>query len=152
MADAAHNPEHEYWRAPLPSNSVAAVAQTLEETCPRCGTEFLTGSSFCHACGASRNGQLRPGVSRFSSWKRFFAWIRHLEFHAIQQRLGLPTASLIAFFVGIGCVAGAIGVGLVFTANTVLDWQAVQLWRIEWLLGAAAAFLAGILLKQTSAK
>jgi hypothetical protein len=35
-----------------------------------------------------------------------------------------------------------------FTAGTVLDWQAVQIWRVEWLLGAAAAFLAGILLKK----
>jgi hypothetical protein len=30
----------------------------------------------------------------------------------------------------------------------VLDWQAIQLWRIEWLLGAAAAFVAGCLLKK----
>jgi hypothetical protein len=75
-----------------------------------------------------------------------------LEFHVIQQRLALSTASLIAFLAGIGCLAGAIGVGLVFSANTVLDWQAVQLWRIEWLLGAAACFLAGILLKKPSEK
>jgi len=38
---------------------------------------------------------------------------------------------------------------LFFTAATVLDWQAVQLWRIEWLLGAAVAFVAGILLKKS---
>jgi hypothetical protein len=31
-----------------------------------------------------------------------------------------------------------------------LDWQAVQLWRIEWLLGATASFLAGILLKKSA--
>jgi hypothetical protein len=37
---------------------------------------------------------------------------------------------------------------LVFTATTVLDWQAVQVWRIEWLLAAAVAFLAAILLKR----
>jgi len=31
-----------------------------------------------------------------------------------------------------------------------IDWQAVQLWRIEWLLGAVAAFVAGCLLKKAS--
>ena len=146
MADAVHNPEHEFWRAPLPTSALGSVPERLAEACPRCGTEFLMGSAFCHACGASR--EALPATSRVSVWTRYFAWTRHLEFHAIQDRLGLPTASLVAFLIGIGCVAGAIGVGLVFTANTVLDWQAVQLWRIEWLLGAVAAFVAGILLKR----
>jgi hypothetical protein len=48
------------------------------------------------------------------------------------------------------CVAGAILVGLIFTVQTTLDWQAVQVWRIEWLLGASASFLAGILLKKSA--
>jgi len=48
------------------------------------------------------------------------------------------------------CVAGAVGVGLIFTVQTTLDWQAVQVWRIEWLLGASASFLAGILLKKST--
>jgi len=30
----------------------------------------------------------------------------------------------------------------------VLDWQAIQLWRIEWLLGAVAAFVAGCVLNK----
>jgi len=29
----------------------------------------------------------------------------------------------------------------------VVDFQAVQYWRMEWLLGGVAAFIAGILLK-----
>jgi hypothetical protein len=56
---------------------------------------------------------------------------------------------MIAFLAGITCVLAAVLVGFIFSANTVLDWQAVQLWRIEWLLAAAAAFLAGILLKRS---
>ncbi len=44
----------------------------------------------------------------------------------------------------------AIAVGFYFTAQTVLDWQAVQIWRIQWLLAAVAAFIAGILLKKSS--
>jgi len=47
-------------------------------------------------------------------------------------------------------VLAAVGTGLVYTASTVLDWQAVQIWRIEWLLAAVVAFLGGILLKIAS--
>ena len=60
----------------------------------------------------------------------------------------MPTPSLIAFFIGIGCVLGAIGVSLVFKASNLAEFQAIQMWRIEWLLGATASFVAGILLKK----
>ena len=73
---------------------------------------------------------------------------RLLDWQVIRLGLGLPAASLIAFIAGLMCLAAAIATGLVFTAATVLDWQAVQIWRVQWLLGAAAAFLAGILLKR----
>jgi hypothetical protein len=43
---------------------------------------------------------------------------------------------------------GALAVSVFFSARTVLDWQAIQLWRIEWLLAAVAAFVAGCLLKR----
>ena len=70
----------------------------------------------------------------------------------IKRAFGLPTASLTAFLLGIGCALAALLVGFIFSANTVLDWQAVQMWRIEWLLAAVACFVAGILLRQPSAK
>ena len=57
-------------------------------------------------------------------------------------------APFIAFAVGILCLLGALGVGLIFSARTMVDWQAVQLWRIEWLLASVAAFVAGCLLKK----
>jgi hypothetical protein len=34
------------------------------------------------------------------------------------------------------------------TAKTFVDWQAIQFYRVEWLLAATAAFVAGILLKK----
>jgi hypothetical protein len=37
---------------------------------------------------------------------------------------------------------------VIFSPRTALDWQAIQLWRIEWLLGSVAAFGAGCLLKK----
>jgi hypothetical protein len=57
----------------------------------------------------------------------------------------MPAA--IAFLVGILCVLGAIAVSAFFSVRTLLDWQAIQLWRIEWLLAAVASFVAGCLLK-----
>jgi hypothetical protein len=86
------------------------------------------------------------------NWARFlelsYGWIRGLEFHNIKARLGLSTAPLVAFLIGIGCVLMAILTGLVLTVATVADWQSVQAWRVEWLLASVAAFLAGILLKR----
>ena len=79
-------------------------------------------------------------------------WAQILDFTRIREGLGLSVGSLIAFIVGIGCVIAAIATGFMFTAATVLDWQAVQIWRIEWLLAAAAALLAGILLKKAEAR
>ena len=64
------------------------------------------------------------------------------------ERLGLTTPALIAFLVGVLCVLGAVAVSVFFSVRTALDWQAIQLWRIEWLLAAVAAFMAGCLLKK----
>jgi len=49
--------------------------------------------------------------------------------------------------IGMACVAGALLVGLL-TAKTLVDWQAIQMYRVEWLLAATAAFVLGILLKK----
>jgi hypothetical protein len=43
---------------------------------------------------------------------------------------------------------GALAVSVFFSVRTMLDWQAIQLWRIEWLLASIAAFLVGMLLKK----
>lgn len=147
MAGTAHNVPQEYWRPPASATADSENKSTsgLVEVCDRCETEFMVGARFCHICGA-----VRPTVGGASTTRtaRILTWARHLEFHTIKDRLGLSTPSLIAFLVGAGCVLAALIVGLVFTAQTVLDWQAVQIWRIQWLLAAAVAFVAGILLKK----
>lgn len=74
-------------------------------------------------------------------------WLRYLHFQEIKNRAGLSTGSLIAFVIGVVCVAGALLVGLL-TANTLVEWQAIQFYRAEWLLAATASFVAGILLKK----
>jgi hypothetical protein len=151
---------------------------TMAETCARCGTEFLLGSRFCHSCGGRRPETLSAdaradaaamaglwelavarvhsavvGVSSTSGmmWSKvkFPAWLHYLHFHEIKRWVGLSTASLIAFIVGLGCVAGSLLVGLL-TVKTFVDWQAIQFYRAEWLLAATASFVAGILLKKNA--
>ena len=77
-------------------------------------------------------------------------WMQYLHFHKIKRWIGLPTAALIAFMIGLGCVAGAIGVSLLYRASNLAEFQAIQMWRIEWLVAATASFVAGILLKKPS--
>jgi len=86
-------------------------------------------------------------VAEFS-WSKipFPSWLRYLHFHEIKSWTGLSTASLIAFVIGIGCIAGALLVGLL-TARNFAEWEAIQFYRGEWLLAATASFVAGILLK-----
>ncbi len=72
------------------------------------------------------------------------------ELAALGNRFGLTRPALAAFLFGLLCMVGAVAVGIVFTARTALDWQAIQLWRIEWLLGAIAAFVAGCVLKKSA--
>ena len=138
MGDVVQNADREFWRAP--AVPVVESSANIAEACPGCGTEFIMGAGFCHVCGANRHKLTSASVAN-RSWTRLF------EFHYIQAQIGLPTLSLIAFLSGAVCTLAALLVGFVFSVNTVLDWQAVQVWRIEWLLAAAAAFLAGILLK-----
>ena len=174
MSEVVQETHQEFWRPPSPvaaeQIAVLEAPPTMAEACPRCSTEFLLGSRFCHTCGGRRRETLSPaakadaaalaglwenGVARVHSLvaglgkMKLPSWLRYLHFHEIQSRVGLPTGSLIAFVIGLGCIAGALLVGLL-TAKTFVDWQAIQFYRAEWLLAATAAFVAGILLKKPS--
>jgi hypothetical protein len=89
-------------------------------------------------CGAKRGAESAAGLTAY------------LDFHRIGTALGLGTGSLIAFMVAAVCLGCAVAVGFVYASSTLLEWQAVQVWRIEWLLAAATALLAGILLRRPS--
>jgi ribosomal protein L37E len=143
MAEAAQHAQHEFWRPPMQAatDPTGLADADLVEACNRCGTEFIVGSRFCHTCGTGRAGVVQ--TSRL--WEK----ITFAHFTSLAERLGLSTAAFIAFLAGIACVLAAAAVGVVFSTQRVIDWQAVQLWRIEWLLGAVAAFVAGCLLKKT---
>jgi phosphate/sulfate permease len=100
----------------------------------------MVGSRYCHICGAAR--EAIPVTDPH--------WARHLELHNIKQGLGLPLASLIAFIGGIGCILAALASGMIYSERNVLEWEAVQAFRIQWLLAALVAFVAGVLLKKSS--
>jgi len=182
MSEVAQETHQEFWRPPSPAvlNNINIADEiivreaipTMAEACPRCSTEFLLGSRFCHTCGGRRPEALSSSAKADAAaiaglWEQGVArvhflvaglgklelpsWLRYLHFHEIQSWVGLPTASLIAFVIGVGCVAGALLVGLL-TAKTFVDWQAIQFYRAEWLLAATAAFVAGILLKKPSGR
>ncbi|HXY11645.1 MAG TPA: hypothetical protein VEI52_27670 [Terriglobales bacterium] len=145
MSEAVHNASQEFWRPPVlrPETSV----QTLAKACYRCETEFIVGANFCHVCGAARPAKADKLVEH-SWWFESLEFLRAIELHRLKEWFGLSTASLLAFWAGAACVLAAITVGLVYSVQNLADFQAVQLWRIEWLLAALVAFAAGILLKQ----
>ena len=178
MSQVVPDTQQEFWRPPVAvaAPTVEDPLPTMAEACPRCGSEFLLGSRFCHTCGGRRpemvNNAAKADVAAIAglwanavggaqsvvsgfSWNNVWnkiklpGWLHYLHFHEIKGRIGLSTASLIAFLIGLGCVAGALLVGLL-TAKTFVDWQAIQFYRAEWLLAATTSFVAGILLKKSS--
>ena len=175
MAEVVQDTQQEFWRSPTvlePAVEAAlpVAAPEMAETCADCGTEFMIGARFCHTCGGRRRPALVAGSadatvlaglwarnvawagagSVAAAWRKlsFPDWLHYLHFHEIKRWVGLPTAPLIAFMIGLGCVAGAVGVSLFYKASNLAEFQAIQMWRIEWLLAATASFVAGILLKK----
>ncbi|HEV2117609.1 MAG TPA: hypothetical protein VGR48_16365 [Terriglobales bacterium] len=139
MAGVVHSPGQEFWQPP----AVQAQDQPgrMVEVCNRCGNEFVVGARYCHVCGETRGAVARAGgTGRFV--RPFVGFCS-----TVKQATGLGTISLLAFVVGLGCTFTAIFLGAFYTVATVLDWQALQVWRLEWLLGGAVAFIAGILFK-----
>ncbi len=89
MAEMANPARHEFWRPPAPEK---VVGHERSETCEECRTEFIVGSRYCHCCGASRPERSTNRAAEIPGLT---------EFTALSKRLGLATASLIAFLFGI---------------------------------------------------
>ena len=142
MARIAPNYEErqEFWKPAVPQHPDPIPTEAADHVCEYCGTDFVVGSRFCHVCGADRHAELTASRN-----KGIRAWF---DFGSLREALGQTSASLVTLFLGAGCLIAAAITGLLFTATTLLDWQAVQIWRIEWLLAAVAAFVAGLLLKR----
>lgn len=136
MSEVAHNVQHDFWRPPA-----TPAPSGMVEACNGCGTEFIAGARFCHVCGSARQQEAAPATIN--------RWARYLEFQSIKDSLNLSTGSLVAFVIGIGCLFAVVLVGVVYTMQTFADFQAVQFYRMQWLIAAVAAFVAGILLKKS---
>lgn len=140
MSETVRDVHQEFWRPPL---SQPTAATNLAEACRRCGTEFMVGAAFCHICGASRH---RADLVPSRSWIRHLDLLRALEFGRVKSWFGLPMASMFALLIGAACLIASLSMIFV-PVNSASDIEVVQLWRIQWLIAACAAFLAGILLK-----
>lgn len=144
MSEVVHNAPQEFWHPPVASPG--GTTEALAGACERCGTEFMVGARFCHVCGSSRS--VKASTSAEHSWAQVLEFLRVLEFNRVKGWFALPTASLVSFLIGLGCVLAAIMVGIIYSVQNLADFQAIQLWRIEWLLAALVSFVAGILLKR----
>lgn len=145
MAHAADSMQPEFWRPPVTAvrpQPGPTPARSHLDTCQTCETEFVLGARFCHVCGAGRDAVEKLPESQ---------WMKALDLTNVKDKLKLPTGSLVAMFLGIVCVMAALVTGFLYKADTLTDWQAIQTWRIEWLLAAAVAFILGILLKPREA-
>jgi hypothetical protein len=155
MADVVPSPQQEFWRPPAPNAPATEPVAHLVEVCDHCEAEFLPDARFCHRCGTSRVDSLGAhGWNLVVDARRL---VSHLEFQNIEstarrvrQYLALSPICLFSFGLGVFCLVAAIAVGMIFSPQTTLDWQAIQMWRIEWLLGSVACFVAGILLKRSA--
>jgi ribosomal protein L37E len=139
MADIVHDVHQEFWRPPLNHTADSEMA----ESCRRCGTEFMVGAAFCHICGAGRH----RAAATVGNWLKTFDFMRTIELARVKVWFGLPLPSLCAFLLGAAFLIVALAVGFTDVKDSVSDFEAVQLWRIQWLMAACACFLVGILFK-----
>ncbi|HUO61432.1 MAG TPA: hypothetical protein VMU24_12240 [Candidatus Acidoferrales bacterium] len=129
----------EYWR-PAQAPTAEFVAAPATSYCAECGTQYAVGARFCHVCGTARAADLR---SRFHQH-----WIDRIDLEAARNALGLNTTSLVCLGLAAVCLLAAILTGVLYSASTLTEWQAVQTWRIEWLLACAVLLIAAILFKR----
>lgn len=127
----------EYWRPANPNVARLIDPHPAETLCWNCGSECSSAARFCPMCGSSRE----PGSPQTVSE------LRKAD-AGLASRLPMSLASMLCFLLGVGCAIGAGLMGVIYRTDTLVDWQAVQVWRIEWLLAALAALLAGVLLKK----
>jgi hypothetical protein len=145
MAGVAHKPQHEFWQRPAAESvgvdpQQSPVRPAPHEICAACAAEYLAGASFCHQCGLPRDETSTETPSLPGTY----------IYQQMRLGLGLSAPAMVAFLVGIGCVGIAIIGGATYSSQAYPDFPAIMLWRTQWLVGATAAFVAGLLLKHPS--
>jgi len=141
MADIKRESSQEYWRpAPSVGNPFPAPGPQMrgnEASCPLCATPYSVGARFCHACGLSREG-IHEKQHPVKRW---------LDLDVLRTQFGFSTASLVLVLAALIFTLATLMIGMVYNTSTAADWQAVQTWRIEWLLATVAALLGAMLFK-----
>ena len=155
MAEISRELSQEFWR-PAPNISSQLQAQGFPTTnafCANCGTPYPEGARYCHLCGANREEDLHAPHQHKGSpllvWMKL-DWL-HLDWLNLEQlraQSGLSTLSLtLALAAGI-FLAAALMTGLLYRTATLAEWQAVQVWRIEWLLASVVMLLGALLFRK----
>jgi hypothetical protein len=144
MAEFTRDTSQEYWR---PANAAGASLEKNglrvaggAEFCTICGAPYSAGAHFCNQCGLSRDA-----VTHKAKWNLLSEWV---DLDGIRERTGLSAISLILAGLAAICMLATIMTGLLYNTATLAEWQAVQTWRIEWLLASVAALLGAILFKK----
>ncbi len=144
MGDSSKEMSQEYWR-PAPTlgkqfHAQGFQAQGVEAFCAICGTKYAAGARFCHVCGLGREDDIHAA--------KHSAWMDWMDFARIRKVSGLSTVSLILVLAAAIFMMATLMTGLVYNTATIADWQAVQTWRIEWLLATVVALLGAMLFKK----
>jgi ribosomal protein L40E len=135
--------DYEHWedatsQSSAPASSAGPVLTqpaVRHDLCHKCGAEFVVDSPYCRMCGTAREGSDHRAKNH--------GW---LDFYQLRRKLGLTVGATLCLVVGLICIGGGLATGFIYTANTLVDWQAIQAWRAEWLLAAGVSFVCGILL------
>jgi hypothetical protein len=142
MAEITRELSQEYWRPAPPAGSQFQThgfqAQAKEAFCASCGTPYAAGARFCHLCGRGREDDLHAARSPVMDW---------FDLDVIRTQSGLSTVSLIFVLAATIFLLATVMTGLIYNTSTLAEWQAVQTWRVEWLLATVVALLAAILFK-----
>jgi hypothetical protein len=138
--------DYEHWESETPEadrhSAAHATTQALAEPsvrhdlCHSCGAEFVVDSPFCRMCGRAKDGSSRQARAKWYA----------ADFYQLRRRLGLSVGAMVCLIAGLACIGAAVATGFIYTATTLVDWQAIQTWRSEWLIAAGVAFICGILL------
>jgi len=103
-------------------------------SCKKCGTDLKLGAEFCHVCGRWVFGS---NLSRVMKGTRA----------ALQIGIELPVLICMATAAVFAVIS--LFVGIRIDPKTIGEWQVIQYWRIEWLLGAIVMLLFGVLLRKS---
>ena len=108
--------------------------ESASSSCKKCGTDLKLGAEFCHVCG------------RWVFGSNLFRLMRGIREAVALTGLDLPV--FICMMTAAVFAVISLFVGVRIEPKTVGEWQIIQYWRIEWLLGAIMMLLFGVLFKK----